>query len=254
MIPTTIKTVGFCLYITLFLLVSFTADLFLRNPLHRRKVCLRITSLAAKLGLKLFNIRVSVKGKDKLSSLPQPCLVIANHLSYLDILIIASCLPSLFITSIELKKTFFLGLVSRMGGSLFVERRSKTKLLQEIENVAAVIKSGINVVLFPEGTSSNGDSVLPFKAALFSSATSAQVAVQPLCIKYHAIDDKPIDADNRDLAYYYGHLQFFPHLLKLLTLKSIDVQLTVLDSFTPGAMTRKEIADRARAAIMECYH
>jgi 1-acyl-sn-glycerol-3-phosphate acyltransferase len=149
---------------------------------------------------------------------------------------------------------FFLGLMCRLGGSIFVERRSKTLLLNEIDRIAGILKRGYTITLFPEGTSSNGEKVLPFKAALFTTAEKAAVSIQPICIKYTAINKKPITAKNRDYAYYYGDLEFFPHLLKLFFVRSMKVSVTFLDQPTNLQGDRKNLVNHVFTTISDCYN
>jgi 1-acyl-sn-glycerol-3-phosphate acyltransferase len=108
--------------------------------------------------------------------------------------------------------------------------------------------------LFPEGTSSNGDKVLPFKGALFKTAEKAAVPIQPICIKYTEINKKQITAKNRDYVFYYGDLEFFPHLLKLFFVRSTKVNLTFLEQQTNLQVDRKNLVDNVFAAISECYN
>ncbi|KMQ49677.1 1-acyl-sn-glycerol-3-phosphate acyltransferase [Chitinispirillum alkaliphilum] len=252
MIRAIVKAIGFFLMVAVYSLVSLGAIFILRGDKQERAL-MKLTSLCAKLGLFIFGIKISIKNRENLSRIPPCCLIISNHLTYLDILVICSRIPSLFITSVEVKNTFFLGFLSRMGGSIFVERRKKTQLLREIENVSGKIMRGTRVTLFPEGTSSNGETVLPFKSALFTSAVSAGVDVQPLCIRYLSINGKKIDRENRDYVFYYGDLKFFPHLCKLMTLKRVEVELSVLQQIDTKDLTRKELVSGAEAVVRNCY-
>lgn len=207
-----------------------------------------MTSLGSKLGLYILGIHVNVCGKSVTKQI-KPVLQVANHMSYLDVLILSSISPSLFITSVELQNTFFLGLMARLGGSLFVERRSKTKLLQEIDRIVSVLRNGSTITLFPEGTSSNGEKVLPFKGALFLTAKRSNVEIQPVCIKYLTINGKPVSSSNRDSVFYYGDIVFFPHILKLLLVKRIEVEVTYFDPINTDGKDRKELVDISYAKI-----
>jgi 1-acyl-sn-glycerol-3-phosphate acyltransferase len=211
-----------------------------------------VTSFGSRLTLRLFGVSVSVNGREKGPDCRSPRLAVANHLSYLDILILSSLYRSLFIASVEVQRTFFLGTLASFGGSLFVERRSKTGLLREIDRIAETLRAGAVVTLFPEGTSSNGVGVLPFKGSLFTAAEKAGVEVLPICIRYRAIEGKPITPENRDLAFYYGDIRFFPHLLRLFFVRSIDISVTFLDRIETVGRERKAIAEEAYKAIVEC--
>jgi len=171
-------------------------------------------------------------------------LILSNHLSYLDIFIIFSIFPASFIASIdEVKDTFLLGRVTELSGGSFVERRNRSGLRREIESITEILRLGVNVVLFPEGTTSNGERVLPFKTPLLSMAEKGGVEILPLCIRYNRIDGEEVNENNRDLVYYYGDMKFFDHFNKLLTVKSIDAELILLEKINPDeAQSRKELA------------
>lgn len=235
-----------------YIALSSIGDILIRDKEKKLAFFTKTTFFACKIALKILGIRVNVKGLTE-EIFRSHHLMVSNHLSYLDIMIYSSIMPSVYITSVEVEKTFFLGMMSRMGGSLFVERRSKTKLLEEIDRIASVIKMGFNVTLFPEGTSSNGERVLPFKGALFTTAEKAGVPVQPVCIKYDRINGKPVTSHNRDLIYYYGDIVFFPHLIKLFFVKSVNVTVSFQDKVDISGKERKDIVDSCFSIISEAY-
>ncbi len=248
-----IKIPLFLITLLLYIVISLAADILVRKETTKLKWHGRITSITSSLALKILGIKVTVVNRPRDKKELDNVFVISNHLSYLDILIYASVFRSLYITSVEVQKMFFLGLMSRLGGSFFVERRSKTRLLQEIDRIADVIKKGFTVTLFPEGTSSNGDTVLPFKGALFCAAEKANVPIMPVCIKYQTINRQPISPSNRDLAYYYGDIEFFPHLMKLFFVKQIEVKIEFLEKIASGTLERKELVDAVYCAVLNCY-
>jgi 1-acyl-sn-glycerol-3-phosphate acyltransferase len=235
------------------MIISFFLDLIIRNEQFKRNTFRAFTSLASKITLKILGIHVHVKNMPKHEDLKK-VLVVSNHLSYLDIINISSLFPSLYITSVEVERTFFLGFMAKMGGSLFVERRSKSKLLEEIDRIAGVLRSGNTITLFPEGTSSNGDTVLPFKGALFSTAEKARIPIQPICVKYTSIAGKPVTANNRDFVYYYGDHYFFPHLSKLFLVNDIQVTITFLPQIDIAASDRKDLVAQVHSVILNTYH
>jgi 1-acyl-sn-glycerol-3-phosphate acyltransferase len=143
--------------------------------------------------------------------------------------------------------------MAKLGGSLFVERRSKTKLLEEIERIAGVLRNGYSITLFPEGTSSNGERVLPFKGALFSTAEKANVNVLPVCIQYKMINGKPFSPENRDAVCYYGDIMFFPHLCNLFFLKKINVTVTFLPEISVSGKERKDLVDSCYGSIVDTF-
>ena len=165
-------------------------------------------------------------------------LIVSNHLSYIDVLVLARVAPFLFITSVEVKNSFGLGLITRLAGCLFVERRSRNDLKQESSRIAQVMASGIPTVLFPEGTSSDGSSILPFRAALFQSAIDAKVPVHLFHLSY-----------NDECVPYYGKHEFMQHLFKLCGSKKIRAQLLYLGRLQSKDTDRKMLANLAQDRI-----
>ena len=252
MILPLVRVPAFLALLFVYIFISIAGDLLIRDLHKKLRFFSMITSYGSRLGLKIFGIHVSTIGFDPIFK-KQHQLIVSNHVSYLDILIISSIMPSLFITSVEVQKTFFLGFMSKLGGSFFVERRSKSKLLEEIERIAAVLKNGFTITLFPEGTSSNGEKVLPFKAALFTVAEKGNTDILPVCIKYTSIENKPLTESNRDLAFYYGDIRFFPHLLRLFTVKRIDVRVSFLKRMSAEGNGRKEIVEKCYQTINSAF-
>ena len=119
----------------------------------------------------------------------------------------------------EVRTTPVLGSLATAGGCVFVERRSRENIRQEVELIAGLLKQGHSMIFFPEGTSTNGSSVLPFKRPLFAPAVLAGVPVLPAVVQLIEIDGKSVSGQNRDLLCWYGDMQFAPHLLALAGLQ-----------------------------------
>lgn len=221
----------------------------------RRTLRTRSTSFFSRRALAIFGIRVHVKHRERLRKHAGAPLIVSNHLSYLDALIIASLAPSVFITSVELQHTPLLGTLARFGGSLFVERRKPSGLKREIEAITEVLRQGAPVVLFPEGTTSNGDRVQPFKNSLFDAAIAARAEILPVCIRYTGVNGERLTPRNRDSVFYYGGITFQRHFPKLLKLKSINVEVAPLKSISAQAHhSRKDLAAEAHRVISSAYH
>jgi 1-acyl-sn-glycerol-3-phosphate acyltransferase len=236
------------------MLVCFLTDVFVRNKRRKLIYLSKITSTVSKIGLKLLGVKVDVKNYENLSKSDKNCLIISNHLSYVDIFMISSLIPSIFIANSELKEEFLLGKVTRFSGGVFVERRNRTNLLEEIEKISNLLKEGFNVVLFPEGTTSNGERVLPFKTSFLDSAIRSNVDILLVCIKYRKINDEDVNPKNRDLVFYHGGMKFFEHFFKLLSLKSVNVELTFIERIAANSyLSRKELAKLAFDTINSAY-
>lgn len=204
--------------------------------------------------LKLIDFEVETVGYNPELMRNKRYLLVGNHMSYIDIFILSSIQPCVFVTSVDLGETFFLGDIAELGGSIFVERRSRSKIERDIGVITDTLNAGHHVVIYPEGTSSNGERILPFKKSLLMSAVRAGVDVLPIVLKYTHIDGEPFSQKNRDLVCWYGDMPFFPHFMKLMKLRRVRAELHFLDPIQAAPeITRHELADRAYAAIASVY-
>ena len=211
------------------------------------------TSFFSRLILRALGIRVIRRGKHALGG--QNSLIVSNHVSYVDILVIASLRPAVFITSVELKRTFPLGMFARFGGSIFVERRNPAGLKREIRDIEQALRDGHSVVLFPEGTTFDGATVRPFKNSLFTAALRTETPVLPLCIRYLRANGKRLHAGNKDAVYYHGGTTFMEHVPRLLALRSVHVECRFLDPIAAQPdLDRKGLATRCHEVIKAAYH
>jgi 1-acyl-sn-glycerol-3-phosphate acyltransferase len=185
-------------------------------------------------------------------ALPQDggALIVANHLSFWDTVAIASRVPVVFVTSVEVRDTPLLGWITRAGGCIFVERRERRHKDAERAEVARALREGARVVLFPEATSTDGSGVLPFKRSFFSPAIEAGCPVVPMCIHY-AVDGRPVSSRNRDDLFYYGEQKFETQLLRTLRLDRVTISVDVLEPIgtRAGLTDREELVERAYEAV-----
>ena len=230
---------------------TFPGYVLLRGNM-RFRYCSRVTSFYCGIALKILGVNVSVIEKDQFPK-GQNAMYVSNHLSYVDILIIAAQQPTLFITSIEVKHTFFIGLMSILGGSLFIERRSVSGVRKDINKIAGLLADGFNICFFPEATSTNGSEILPFKSSLFEAARKAGITIIPLCIRYPFIDNRPADHEGLGHVCFYGDMAFFPHFIKLMPLKRIEAELIVTEKVLPRQYSRKEMAEVSYNRVLEAY-
>lgn len=254
---TVLKALTVFLLLSLYALIALFLMALPAGSARRRIRLAENASFFAHLGLRALGIRVRVRRRKRKGLRPRRMnyLILANHLSYTDILVVASLMPSVFITSVELKRTFPLGLFAWLGGSLFVERRNPAGLKREIAEIAQVLAAGTSVALFPEGTTSNGETVRPFKNSLITAGIRTGVSLLPVSIRYMKVNGRALDQGNRDSVYYYGGTTFFEHLPRLLRLKTIEVECTVLHPIlTHQHHSRKELAARAHGMISAVYH
>ena len=167
-------------------------------------------------------------------------LIVSNHLSYVDALVISKIYPSLFITSVEIKNSIGLGWITKLAGCVFVERRNRNKLESDTSNIQDILTKGTPVVLFPEGTSTNGSEILKFRPALFQSAINAKLPVHSFHISY-----------NHKSVAYYGDMEFLSHLFSLCRQKNVISKLIYTGMLVADVnYDRKWIAVKTYANIM----
>lgn len=200
-----------------------------------------------------FSITVRLELTER-STLRAPSLIVSNHLGFWDVLVLSSLFSPRFVTSHEVRDSFFIGRLARYAGSIFVERRNRSTVERNVEEIRSRLDLGESVAIFPEATSTNGTSVLPFKRSLFQAAIASGRNVLPVCINYRAIDDAPVSIENRDELFYYGEHSFFIQLMRILKKRSIAVEVAVLDRISPTQeATPASIADHAHQLISKHF-
>ncbi len=141
---------------------------------------------------------------------PDRGLIVSNHLSHLDILLYAAVMPCVFVSKSEVLSWPMFGILAQCGGTIFVERSRKHSVGDPAAAIASALAAGIPVMLFPEGTSSDGSTVLPFRSAFLQPAVSTGTPIISAAIAYSVADGAEVDLC------YYGDITFFPHLLSVL--------------------------------------
>lgn len=147
---------------------------------------------------------------------PRSGLVVCNHLSYVDIAALGSACPCAFVSKAEVRAWPFIGWAAEMAGTVFVRRAHRREVTGQVEDIKNAIARGVPIVLFPEGTSTDGAQVLPFRSALLQAALETGCDVTPAALSYRA--DPPGDATN-DIC-WWGGVGFVPHLWRFLALRS----------------------------------
>lgn len=156
-------------------------------------------SILARLG-----IEYTVEGMP-----PTAGLVVANHLSYLDILIFSAAMPCFFVAKAEIASWPFFGIATRNGGTIYIDRSSRASANKVAGVIAERLSLPVPILFFPEGTSSDGSSLLPFHASLFEPAARAKAPVTAAAVRYILQDGTP----ESELC-WFGDAPFLPHLWK----------------------------------------
>jgi 1-acyl-sn-glycerol-3-phosphate acyltransferase len=155
----------------------------------------------------------------------RPVLFAANHVSYIDITVFGSLIAGSFVAKSEVAGWPLFGWLARLQRTVFIDRRVRSTV-QQRDSIAGRLVAKEALILFPEGTSGNGNRVLPFKSALFSVADRAgagPLVVQPVSIAYTRLDGMPIGRALRPLFAWYGAMAMAPHLWRVLGLGRIEV-------------------------------
>lgn len=239
------KFLIFAFHVVLFISSHVILSLLVRDQKRRLRLIMKSNAFHAGLVLKYLGIETfedeaaPMRGK----------LIVCNHMSYLDVLILFTSYPALFITSKEIERTPVLGQITKLGGCFFTERKKELRTpetsLQEIALMKKRLSEGFNIFLFPEGTSSDGSGVLPFKAHFFQLAIDTQTPVVPLVIKYLGA--------NRGIAPWYGDMDFVPHFLNVCAQKDLSVSVHRLEQISPVGKDRFQLKDETEKLIRESY-
>lgn len=221
----------FAIFLTFKLfLLSYLLGLLIKNPWTLKRYRIQCVHWISKVFVKCFGVKIK---KETIEPTKEPIVdsesssffIVSNHLSYLDTFIIAAHYPCCFVTSQEMKATPFLGTVCVLAGCVFVERRNKNNITREIQELTEALQMNLHVCVFPEATSTNGDSVLRFRKPLYHAALQAQRPILPLCLNYESINHQPITSINRDLVCWYDQIPFIKHFITFLKQTSFEVEL-----------------------------
>lgn len=185
----------------------------------------------------------------------RPLLLVSNHLSYLDVLILGAATPAHFTPKSEVKSWFVIGWICKLLDSVFIERKSD-KIKDAGAKMKEALAAGEVVSLFAEGTTGDGRHLLPFKSSLFSIAEEklgdAEILVQPAIIKYTHIGKLPIESTQWAKIAWYGDMSLAPHLWEFLQLGKIDVSVTILPPVTLAQLgDRKKLANYCKEKAEE---
>jgi len=190
--------------------------------------------------LRVFGVQLEAHG-------PRPTsgLLVSNHLSYLDILVLATLLPAVFVSKSEIKHWPVFGWFGRLAGTLFVERARRSDVARMGAAIRAVLAGGQVVVLFPEGTSWNGRELLPFKSSLLEPIVGSPHPLSVVGIGY-TLADGSVEND----VCYWGDMTFFPHLVRLMSRKQVQVRVR-FGVVGEQAGERKALARQLHAAVLQ---
>jgi 1-acyl-sn-glycerol-3-phosphate acyltransferase len=225
----------------------------LRWPARRKIPVLYHRTICALLG-----VRTHVVGT------PSPAsrlLIVSNHVSWLDISVLVSLAPVVFVAKREVAGWPLFGLLAKLNRSVFVDRERRTRTAAVNQEIAARLGDGDPVVLFAEGTSSDGNRVLPFRSSLIGAAQAglaqangeaAPVIIQPLSIVYVGLDGVAVGRQHLPQIAWYGAMDLLPHLARIIRHGAIDVTVSWGAPIAVGPDSdRKALARRLEGEVRE---
>lgn len=205
-----------------------------RFPMHYHRLVAR-----------LVGIRVSKIGEVAGEG---PLLLACNHVSWLDIVVLSTIAPVSFIAKREVRGWPFFGWLAKLQRSVFVDRERRHATGQSHDELNERLSAGDVLVLFPEGTSHDGASVLPFKSSFFGAAEKLSVTVQPISVVYSGQGNLPMTRRQRPTYAWYGDMELAPHLWEAVASGPIEVTLVCHPPLAAG-LNRKQLAREAENAV-----
>lgn len=190
----------------------------------------------------LLGLKVSTSGDSKPF---YGTLLVANHISWLDIIALASLRQTIFMAKSEVKHWPVFGILAAASGTLFIERHNKAALVKAVDSITELVRLGKTVVIFPEGTTTEGTHVEPFYSGLFNAALKTHCLVQPVAISYTRNQQRDT------VAPYTDKDNFVLHLLRVMQQGTTQIHFDFLAKIRPQAYTRSKLAKTAHARIQQ---
>ncbi len=201
------------------------------RPQASREGCAQWLNETCARGLRSIDVQLSVEGRR-----PQRGLIVSNHVSYLDILAYSAAVPCVFISKAEVADWPIFGRYATWAGSVFVKRHDRGDAARANVSVGESLDSGVPVILFPEGTTTDGSRVLRFHSTMLQPAVDASAPVTPCSIRYELED-----GDVGQEVCWWGDMTILPHVWNLLSKKSIRARIVFGESIA-ARKDRKELS------------
>ncbi len=218
---------------------------------NRWKIISRLNRNYTLLLRLILNIKITVSG-DEGQLERGGYVIIANHVGYVDGIILGSIFPIIFVSKREVKNWPIVGQWNVLCGTIFINRQRKVQVASLIRQMTRKLQQEANLLLFPEGTSTNGEAMLPFQTVPLAAPLRNRSIIVPVTVTYKTIDDQPVTTANRDSVYWYGDMEFVTHFWNLLALREIDVLVTIQPKiecfrYPDNSAGRKKLAE-------DCYN
>jgi 1-acyl-sn-glycerol-3-phosphate acyltransferase len=197
----------------------------LRLP-NRWKIISRLARSFTFLLRAILNIKVTIAGDEGYLE-RGGYVIISNHVSYVDGIILGSLFPVVFVSKKEVKSWPVIGQWTTLCGTVFIDRQHKDKISLLVDEIKQKLQQEANILLFPEGTSTSGERMLPFQTAPLAAPLRNRSIIVPVTLTYKSVEDEPVSVRNRDYIYWYGEMDFVTHFWRLLSLRGIEAMVTI---------------------------
>jgi 1-acyl-sn-glycerol-3-phosphate acyltransferase len=203
--------------------------------------------------VRIVGLRVETRGRMAANG---PTLFVSNHSSYLDIIVLGASIKGSFVAKREVAGWPLFGLLAKLQRTVFIDRDARREVPAQRDEMRRRLEAGDNLILFPEGTSDDGNRVLPFKSALFSVAAieieGRPITVQPVSIAYTRLDGVPLGRALRPMFAWYGGMTLMPHLWAMLGLGNATVEVDLHPPVTLRQFaSRRALSDHCQRVIAE---
>ncbi len=203
----------------------------------------RIMNLWGRLCCGVLNICIHREGSAAKD--PRGALIVSNHIGSADIFILAACFNTFFISKSDVQSWPVIGQLAKLGSTIFIDRTQRTQVSGMVRDLTERLRSGFSVALFPEGSTTLGHRVEPFKSSAFESVVQAGGAVVPVVICFE-------DGENPSVACWPDGMTFMEHMTNILRHSRLDVRVCVLPA-VEGELDRRAFAKKSWESINEKY-
>ncbi|SNS36767.1 lyso-ornithine lipid acyltransferase [Granulicella rosea] len=224
----------------------YSVELIVKRPATREARADWLHRFCARV-LKGMGITTTVIGKP-----PERGALISNHLGYVDIVLYAGLHPCVFCSKAEIAKWPVLGWMAKMSGTVFVERGAGGSAQKAKEGMKAAVDTGLPITFFPEGTTTNGKELLPFKSGLLYQVLAADAPVTAAFVTYTFTQDNGPGITVEDNLNYWGETPILGHIFRFVALKGVHAEVRFAPhpiQFVADLDHRKEAANEAREAV-----
>lgn len=222
--------------------VWFIVNIFIPNRIYWRQV---IFAAWTKSFVRISNMQIEVTGP-----LPKPpFFLVTNHLSYTDIAALRAVLPGVFVAKKDIQGWFLAGRICRDMGTIFIDRENRRDIPRAGEQILDRLEQGEGVVVFPEGTSTKGETVLPFNSSFFEFAAKARVPVSYAALGYRTAEG---EIPAHLAACWWEDISFFAHLWRLFKVSGYTATIDFGEETVTGS-DRKELARELHQKVLEKF-